>query len=67
MVSPISAVPWAVTLWRDLPEEVLLAATEHLHSCVVHAGVSKEGHVARALLAAGWLAGCCQADLWLFG
>ena len=45
-VSPISAVPWAVTLWRDLPEEVLLAATEHLHSCVVHAGVSKEGHVA---------------------
>jgi hypothetical protein len=46
MVSPISAVPWAVTLWRDLPEEVLLAATEHLHSCVVHAGVSKEGHVA---------------------
>jgi hypothetical protein len=57
MVSPISAVPWAVTLWRDLPEEVLLAATEHLHSCVVHAGVSKEGHVAWF---ATWGAGAAQ-------
>ena len=45
-VSPISAVPWAVTLWRDLGEDVLLAAAAHLHSWVVREGVSKEGHVA---------------------
>jgi hypothetical protein len=32
MVSPISAVPWAVTLWRDLSEGVLLAAT-CWHAC----------------------------------
>ena len=45
-VSPISAVPWAVTLWRDLGEDVRLAAAAHLHSWVVREGVSKEGHVA---------------------
>jgi hypothetical protein len=45
-VSPIAAVPWAVTLWRDQPERVMLAATAHLHRWVVRAGVSKEGHVA---------------------
>ena len=45
-VSPISAVPWAVTLRRDLGEDVLLAAAAHLHSWVVREGVSKEGHFA---------------------
>jgi len=45
-VSPIAAVPWAVTLWRDQPERVLVAATAHVHRWVVRKGVSKEGHVA---------------------